>query len=132
MVQLADTPMNRYGHSLTAVNCNQIILHGGSSLGTKHKDTCILDLHTFKWKEVTQEEHAARNCHTATMAGDDHVVIIGGNKNKCTVSHIHLRHQPKTLEQLALSSVYKHKKRLTPKEFQMPGSTYESFEYMMI
>ena len=132
-VKLADAPMHRYGHSLTAANGSQILLHGGCSHGNYHKDTWIFDLHTMKWKEVTKKEHIARNHHTATMANSDHIIIIGGNKkNECTVSHIHLRHQPKSLEKLALRSVYKHKKKLTPKEFQMPRSTYDNFRDMII
>ena len=124
-VQLADAPMDRIAHSLTAVTDSQIVLHAGGTLDKDHKDTWILDLHTLKWKEVTRKEHTERFDHTATMAGDGHIVIIGGTeKNNFNVCHIHLIYQPKTLEQLALCCVNKHKKRLTPKQFQMPHNTH--------
>ena len=136
-VQFADAPVSRFRHSLTSVTDNRIVLHGGASFQgydeIHHRDTWILDLHTHKWKEDTKEEHIVREHHTATMADNDHIVIIGGTKeDSSTVSHRHLRHHPKALEQLALCCVCKHQDKLTPKEFQMPRSTYDSFQDMII
>ena len=109
-------PGPRDGMFLTAVTANQLVLYGGRGGMFFLDDTWIFDIEDGMWKQYTQFKDRPRCLHTGTRGLTSSVFIIGGvgsvyaqNKTTCT-SHLIL--EPKSLQQLAMHTIYQHKDML--------------------
>ena len=103
-------PRARYDASLTALNeGGLLVLHGGldTNLGVfsfQFNDTWVLDLETQSWRQYPQN-NIHHSCHTGFTGIHDGIIIIGGRGPHA----IHIRLQPKSLQQLAIQTVHKYK-----------------------
>ena len=107
------TPQGRYSCSLNALTRDQILLHGGvgSSDGQTLSDTWILHIPSQTWQLYKSGDYP-REHHTGTTAINNNTIIIGGvplnssNEYKAT---FHIRLGPRSLQQLAMQTVYTYR-----------------------
>ena len=78
------------------------------------RDTWIFDIQSQTWKQHTSARNG-RFGHTGTATMNSTVVIIGGTDdlgNSCTAT-FHIRLEPKSLQQLAVKTIYNHRTELS-------------------
>ena len=135
-------PQGRYSCSLSAITHHRLLLHGGS--GVDHeplRDTWILDLSSKTWKQCKPGDYP-RCSHTESTGINSNSIIIGGghtgstgiNSNSiiiggsiCPVDSCDDDHQttfcimlePKSLQQLAMQTIYKHRNLLSCESLPM-------------
>ena len=114
-------PQARYLCSMNAVLDHYIVLHGGDGGGfiksEPISDTWIMDIRSHTWRKYTLYTDHPRKHHTGTTGPNSCVTIIGGNyylsdrlyKNKSTFQIIL---EPKSLQHLALQTIYMHQTQL--------------------
>ena len=120
-------PQRRAFASLSAIFDKQLVLHGGDTgqlpltstfaVGTgpvktiTPGDTWIMDLPSQTWRKYTPYQHHSRQCHTSSLGANKSVVIIGGHDFRDTdyVPTFHLMLEPKSLQQLAMKTIYSNK-----------------------
>ena len=104
-------PGERSWCTLTATADNQLVLHGD--------DTWIMDLTSHSWRQYTSEKYDQYD-HTATLSLNSNVIVIGGYfEDKFDINHtlpdntFHVMLEPKSLQQLAAHTIYKHQANLS-------------------
>ena len=110
-------PPGRYLCSLTAISDSKLLIHGGSD-GTHNgvNDTWILDIPSQTWRQYTSGQDYPREWHSGLAGINDSVMIIRGIiqlehcKTYGTTFHIML--EPRTLQQLAMQTIYAHRRSI--------------------
>ena len=124
-------PPCRHTCSLSAVTEHHLVLHGGlSGLTECLDDTWILDLQSLSWKEHSAGSDHPRSHHTGTVGVSSSTLIIGGCEPDNilwddeddedegegeTIYHndvFSVRLEPKSLQHLAMLTVYNHRNML--------------------
>ena len=114
-------PKGRFYCTLNVISDSTLVLHGGvwKADGGNHSyrtssDTWILDLSTQTWRQYKSTEDHSRDSHKGIRGLNGGVVITGGAKDPkenyddyTTIFHVMLA--PKSLQQLAMQSVFKHR-----------------------
>ena len=129
-------PEPRFDHTLTAINENQIILHGGNGLLGQYleifSDTWIFDISSMSWRKHVRTKDHPRSLHTACRGRNDSIIILGGidnyhqklNRQHADTFHIVLDDPgPKNLQDLALKAVHLHRHHLNPRKY-LPDQVY--------
>ena len=110
--------------SLTAVTANHLVLHGGKSSDAyhsfMHEDAWIFDVEHGEWKRYRRFRPSSRFMHTGTRGLTNSVFIIGGCsmngslkwRKIPTLPILPLVLGPKSLQQLAMHTIYQHKDML--------------------
>ena len=113
-------PPGRHGSTLTMILDDKLVLHcGGDSDDVELNDTWILDLPSQTWTQYASYEDHPRLGHTGSRGINNNVIIIGGlydwpnifrdNQVSKYKTVFHLRVEPKSLQQLTLQIICKHK-----------------------
>ena len=105
--------------TLTAITESKLVLHGGSA-GRRIviNEIWILDLPSKSWEKYESSKDEPRYAHTASLGINKSIIIIGGlnrddeRKPFPCIEPFTLRLEPKSLEQLAMKSVYNHQNEL--------------------
>ena len=97
--------------SLTAISENQLVLHGGVA-NMAVRDTWIYDLPSGTWRQHTLGKHFRRHSHIGLLGANKNIVIIGGFTDGNSRSVVHVRFEPRSLQQLAMKTIYKQKTQL--------------------
>ena len=107
--------------TLTAITEKQLVLHSASDKYSK-KNTWILDLPSMSWRRYSRaSEDRPRRRHTCTRGFNSSVIIIGGLYEDFETTDelleepleiLHIILEAKTLQQLAIQTIYKHKHAL--------------------
>ena len=110
-------PQERCSCSLNAITHDQLLLHGGGADNKTWGDTWILDLSSKTWKQYKPEDYPRRG-HTGSIGINSNSILIGGAVfpvDSCddyqTTFCIML--EPKSLQQLAIQNIYKHRNLLS-------------------
>ena len=120
-------PQARRLCSLTAITDNQLVLHGGmKSADVVLNDTWIMDLSSKTWRKHESDQDHPRFGHTGSVGINKSIIIIGGCETTARTSasaHLysttfHVRFEPKSLQQLAMQTVYEHQDVLS---MEMPS-----------
>ena len=111
------SPQARGWCSLTATSNNQLVLHGGCTTERTLSDTWILDGTSYSWRLYTSMKDHHRSYHAATLGLSSSVIIIGGdndvNENDDVYNSIFwVQLEPRSLQELASRTIYKHKANL--------------------
>ena len=112
--------MRIYG-SLTVIGNTQLVLHGKYEdyIGKDMSDTWIFDLSSVSWRKFTGtvEENPVRSCNTCTPGINNSAIIIGGwyygLRARDPLMNVHVMLEPKSLQQIAMKTVYKNKTTLS-------------------
>ena len=100
--------------SFNAVTENQLVLYGG--IGEEHiiGNTWIFDIPSLTWKRLAPGlGRAPYNFHTGTTVANGRVLILGGQKRtRQKRSHRIIALQPRSLQQLAMMMISKHRSTL--------------------
>ena len=116
-------PNGNYGASLSPISASQFLLHGG-----QHQDEHGQSLNTMPWifsvqlrtwrQHPTAESHLRENhtCYCIT-ALNSNIIILGGktssgSRHQRENTILCVRLEPKSLQQLAIQMIYKHKSEL--------------------
>ena len=116
-------PHGRFYCTLNVISDGMLLLRGGGAKNSSVfvygtlDDTWILDLQTQKWKLFTSANNHSCECHTGTTGLNGCVVIIGGRKALSEISSVytttfHVKLEPKSLQQVAMQTVYAHRTQL--------------------
>ena len=112
-------PQKRYCCTLNVISDSTLVLHGGALRGGNHRyqtssDTWILDLSTQTWRQYKYMRDHSRDSHKGITGLNSCVIITCCGKHPLesyddytTIFHIMLA--PKSLQQLAMQSVFKHR-----------------------
>ena len=114
-------PQELYCCTLNVISDNTLVLHGGAQVanGGNHSyqtvsDTWILDLPTLTWRQYKSKKDHSRDSHKGTTGLNGSVIITCGGKDPqeryddyATMFHVMLA--PKSLQQLAMQSVFMHR-----------------------
>ena len=100
--------------SLNGIADNQLVFHGINDIMTDGTTvTWILDFSSLSWRKHTVTVDHYRSGHTGTTGLNNSVIIVGGNVMKCRqklhISTFVTRLAPKSLQQLAMRTVYDHR-----------------------
>ena len=134
------SPQARRMCTLTRITDNQLVLHGGLTVDPDVRtlnDTWIIDITSYSWRPYTSSIDRVRNDHAATLGLNSHVIIIGGYKDICDTDDVyydnifHVMLEPKSLQKLALHTVYKNQpelpwKGLPNKLISLLGKSYKA------
>ena len=133
--------------TLTAVTENQLFLHYGASDMDKYKCkhckiyTWILDLSSMSWKRYStppEDKYGPRRYHTCTRGINNSVMITGGkyvkyvndqNEEPEPWEDIHMTLGAKTLQQLAIQTIWKHECTL-PWQESLPEKLRSLFGFL--
>ena len=109
-------PQKCYTCSLNAITEHQLLLHGGlSSTYQSLNDTWIFDLLSLSWRQYPASRNPPRNGHTGTSSINSSVIITGGLHQDSNITYhvcndvITLRLEPKSLQQMAVWTIYQHR-----------------------
>ena len=118
-------PLGLCAASLTPTASRQLVYHGGRMglVGRGEDKSWIFDVDSHTWREHTEEHGYNRHHHSGITDLDGNVLIIGGEAkydrrvrrtDKYPVSHqflflVTLHPKPKTLVQVAVKMIYKHR-----------------------
>ena len=115
-------PQGRTDCSLNVTAGNQLVLHGGFVVTTSNRpndcissETWILDLPSQSWRPYASEVDDHRCEHSGTSGVSNDIVIVGGIKGvrgSRPKDILHVLLEPKTLQQLAMKTVYKYRTEL--------------------
>ena len=108
-------PYRRSNFSLTAISDQQLVLYGGSSAVEVHglSGAWIMDLPSQTWRKYTPCQHHDRAFHTGSLGANKNVVIIGGlDMRGLDTPTFHLMLEAKSLQQLAMKTIYSNKDTL--------------------
>ena len=109
-------PPRRYISSLNAISQDQLLLHGGCGSDKKSlSDTWILDLPSQTWKQYKSGDCPPRAYHTGSTGINSNSIIIGGGMHprpQASVDDYHIMLEPKSLQQLAMQTIYIHQTSL--------------------
>lgn len=74
------TPKSRYGHSLTCVNDEKVIMFGGLGVSDYLQDTWEYDISTNAWTEYNTigTRPSLRVYHSLSFIGDNKLILFGG------------------------------------------------------
>ena len=117
-IQTADPkPRGRCRCTFNVISDSALVLHGGSHSAFKTlSDTWILDLKTQIWRQYTSTNDHTRSSHTGTTCLNGSVVIIGGggalSDRSTFTTTFHVKMEPKSLQQLAMQTIYAHRTQL--------------------
>ena len=114
-------PKNRFSHSFTTINDEQIALYGGRS---DDNSNWILDLPSHSWKKISvqQSVESGRWLHTGTT-GIRNIIIFGGiTSNMNSNDILVIMFEPKSLLKSCLEIVFKHKLMLESRWDILPGN----------
>ena len=107
-------PRGRYFSFLNATSDSKLVLHGGHKT-TKVAFFCtwVLDLPSLTWKRKLQVRDHMRCRHAASPGLNKDIIIIGGyngkvDQNATYTTTFRIKLEPKSLQQLAMQSVYNH------------------------
>ena len=103
-------PQGCFNCSFSGVTDSQIILHGGRG----HPDlqsTWIFDVQSLAWKQLIIDGRP-RYFHTGTECMNGGVIIIGGERAHTPYRFIYVQRNAKSLQQLAMKTIYKYKGNL--------------------
>ena len=113
-------PKERCFFSLTAVLDNRLVLHGGTNCRFRQnsdyytfKDTWVLGEASQSWTQYKSDENEFRSSHTGTSSISNNVIIVGGVTKKYEEHcqhHLHVMLEPKSLQQLAMTLLYHHRR----------------------
>ena len=125
-------PEGRVSCSLSAISDGKLVLHGGvvhlqggrvivlhngiPSDMSLCRDTWIFDIQSQTWKKHASAVNYHVG-HTGTATMNSTVIIVGGtddlgnSDDSCTVT-FHIRLEPKSLQQLAVKTIYNHRTEL--------------------
>ena len=120
-------PQGLHACSLNVTSDNKLILHGGlaaySGPSPRNQfqilnNTWIFDLTTHTWRQYSSRKDHSRGHHTGTTGIDGCVIMIGGMKNffegyKDYTTTFHVMLEPKSLQKLAIQTIFNHKDMLT-------------------
>ena len=109
-------PRRCFKCSLNAATENQLVLHGGENW--KKNNTWILDLPSLSWRRLysTKYKDHPRFNHTGCQGINKSIIIAGGHTNAtsqqsyCSIFNVML--EPKSLQQLAIKTIYAHRTEL--------------------
>ena len=102
-------PQARERCTLTALNNNHLVLHGGYG-STLLRETWIMDLTSHSWRQYKTRKDHRRRGHTGSLGLNNNVIIIGG----CHIGYksynnmFHVMLEAKSLKQVAARTVYKY------------------------
>ena len=103
-------PIRNSKASLTPISASQLLSYGGFSQDISDKNltlSWIFDIQSRQWKQHPIAETYHRWNHTGITGLNSRVIILGGGN---TISVVIL--EPKSLEQLAIQRIYKHRSKL--------------------
>ena len=130
---IATSEVKPYHHTsciLTAITENQLVMAYGKSKVDEHSkiNIWILDLSTMSWKAYSTaagKDREPRLYHTCTQGFNSRVMIIGIGDYQCfhnycndpnqkleTWTNVHITLEAKSLQQLAMQTIWKHKSTL--------------------
>ena len=127
-------PTQRANCTLTYAAYGKLVLHGGqTATSAPLSDTWIMDLTSHSWRQFTSREDQAgpRRMHTGSKGLNDRVVIIGGCGSSLDTyvesNIINVRLSPKSLMQVAMQAIRKHRNEL-PWKFRPTKLTVKVFQ----
>ena len=102
--------------SLNAITHDQLLLYDGGTYHRTLSDTWILDLPSKTWKQYRPGDYHHRG-HTGSSGIYSNSIIIGGYRSTVDSCDDHpatfcIMLEPKSLQQLAMQTIYKHHKAL--------------------
>ena len=110
-------PQARQWFTLTSLNNNQLVLHGGLTRifdGPSLSDTWIMDLTSYSWRQYISMKDHPRDSHTASVCLNNNVIIIGGRTDdfkhhlESFNAVFHVRLEAKSLQLLAAKTICKY------------------------
>ena len=131
LIQTADPkPESLSTCSLNVTLDNKLILHGGLRTHSRpllgnstylNNNTWIFDLATHTWRQYSSRKDHSRGNHTGTTGIDGCIIMIGGftdlkaifesNYDDYTTT-FHVMLEPKSLQKLAIQTIFIHKDML--------------------
>ena len=102
-------PQGLFFSSLTAISDTMLLLHGENQVSTT-SESWVIDLLTQTWKQYTREKDPPRLHHTGHTSINNNVIIIGGSNRSydCTAT-FYVMLEPRSLQQLTMQIIFKHK-----------------------
>ena len=110
-------PQGRSACSLNVITQDQLLLHGGATPNKKTlSDTWILDLPSRTWKQYKSGDYP-RHWHIGSTGLNNNCIIIGGSQfpvdsNDNLQAMFHIMLGPRSLQQLAVQTIYRHRNSL--------------------
>ena len=111
-------PQGRYSSTFNSIFGIQLVLHGGSARSNDSNvslnDTWIFDLPSQSWRQYKCSADHHPWDYKGIKGIADNIIIIGG-RSTCHAAYnftFHLQLGPKTLQQLAMKTVWKHRTEL--------------------
>ena len=113
-------PRGRTQCTLTAVEDDKLVLHGGLTKDQTHglkklSDTWIMDLRSHSWRQFTSRKYHPRWQHTGSTGLNNSVIIIGGGNNSHPDSDnviVNVMLEPKSLQKVAMQAIFKYRNDL--------------------
>ena len=113
-------PQAHYCCTMHVISDSRLVLHGGAlPNGGNHRyktssDTWILDLSTQAWRQYKSTKDHSRGSHKGITGLNGCVIITCGGKDPRESSDVyattfHVMLAPKSLQQLAMQSIFKHR-----------------------
>ena len=119
---LTPRPQGRNRASLTQISASQLVLYGGFQENMCDPDLInpwIFNIQSHTWKQHPEAEANHRWGHTGTTVLNSAVIILGGcalsywgSQHHARNTSVYLMLEPKSLQQLAIRMIYKHKSKL--------------------
>ena len=106
-------PQDLHFTSISAISDTMLILHG-KNIVSDTTETWVIDLLTSMWKQYSRKKDHPRMHHTGHKSINNNVIIIGG-RNWVTNGHCNyaatfdMMLEPRSLQQLAMQTIFKHK-----------------------
>ena len=107
-------PQVRLWSTLTAISDRQLVCHGGESMRFPPvTDTYIVDLPSNTWRYRKSVRDNERCNHSASLGVNKNIIIVGGRSSLGQPTPtFHLMLEPKSLKQVAMKTIYNHRKVL--------------------
>ena len=112
--QIQTCQINPQGsYSLTAISDTMLLMHGEKQVDDALSETWVTDLARKTWKQYTGEKDHSRVCHTVHTSINNNVVVVGGNdisdEDITYTATFHVMLEPRSLQQLTMQTIFKHK-----------------------
>ena len=111
------SPQARAASTLTATEDNHLVLQGGyaQALASGMNNIWIIDLTTYSWRPYTSRRDHGHMGHTASCGFNSNIIVLGGFCGDTSEAYnkvFHVMLGPKSLQKLAMYTIYNHQDEL--------------------